>query len=242
MKKNNLTEEYLQDLLVRLAHHSSAIEGNKINLPDTVSIILHNTIPGNTSKRDFWEVENHKEAFTYVMENVDEGVPLSTSVIKDIHERLTDRLLTDKGRFKQSDNAIKGAGFNTASPLETPNLMEQWVGNLNYQLDSAAIKKDIVRIVVDFHIQFEKIHPFSDGNGRTGRILIIYSLLEKGISPLIIRSEDKPEYINILGNEDIDKFTEFASKRILEEDKQIDNFLNMEESVISDSDLENDTL
>lgn len=232
MKNFKLTEEYLQDVLVRLAHHSSAIEGNTISLPDTVSIILHHTIPGQTTRREYFEIENHRDAFKYVMEHVANGTALSISVIKDIHEKLTDRLLIDKGQFKQSDNAIKGAEFKTASPRDTPFLMKQRVDNLNYQLERATKQDDIIRIVVDFYIQFESIHPFSDGNGRTGRMIMNYSLLEKEIPPLIIRAEDKPEYINILGNRYIDKFTAFASTRIQEESERLKSFMNIEENNI----------
>lgn len=228
MQKYILTEEYLQDVLVRLAHHSSAIEGNTISLPDTASIILHHTIPGKTTRREYFEIENHRDAFKYVMENVTSETKLSLSVIKDIHEKLTDRLLIDKGQFKQSDNTIKGADFKTASPYDTPYLMMQWVDNLHYQLDSATTQEALIRIITDFHIQFERIHPFSDGNGRTGRMLMNYSLLEKNLPPIVIRGEDRAEYINILANEYIDKFTAFATKRIQEEGKRIENFMNMD--------------
>lgn len=228
----NLTEDYLQDVLVRLAHHSSAIEGNTISLADTVSILVHNTIPGKTSRREFYEIENHREAFRYVIEKVTSNEELSTSIIKDIHEYLTDRLQHDRGQFKTSDNAILGADFKTASPGETPVMMEQWVGNLNYQLQQAKTNEEVVRIVSDFHIQFERIHPFSDGNGRTGRMLITYSLLSKGIAPLIIKKEDKAEYVRLLSNQDVDAFSEFASRIIEEEELRIMQFKYMDSTQI----------
>ncbi|EAC3059356.1 Fic family protein, partial [Listeria monocytogenes] len=66
-------KEYLQDVLVRLAHHSSAIEGNTISLADTVSIILHNKVTGKESYdlREIYEVKNHEQAFAYVMEEIE---------------------------------------------------------------------------------------------------------------------------------------------------------------------------
>ena len=90
-------QEYLQDVLVRLAHHSSAIEGNTITLPDTVSIILHNTLPGGYSRREFFEIENHRDAFAFVIDQLQDKQPLNLTVLKDIHEKLMDRLLVDKG-------------------------------------------------------------------------------------------------------------------------------------------------
>ncbi|SHF26086.1 Fic/DOC family protein [Seinonella peptonophila] len=229
-----LPDEYLQDVLIRLAHHSSAIEGNTISLPDTVSIILHNTIPGKTDLRELYEITNHKEAFQYVIDQIINQKPLSTEIIKGIHERLTDRLLSDKGKFKMHDNFIIGADFRPASPHETPLLMEQWVENLNYQLDQVAKNEnDIMRIVGDFHIQLERIHPFSDGNGRTGRMLMIYSLLERGLPPLIIRSEHRAEYFQLLALQNIASFALFIEKLLKEESRRHQGFIQMEDKKIT---------
>ena len=82
-------EEYLQDVLVRLAHHSSAIEGNTITLPDTVSIISHNTLPGGYSRREFFEIENHRDAFAFVIDQLQDKQPLNLTVLKDIHVLVT---------------------------------------------------------------------------------------------------------------------------------------------------------
>ncbi|WP_062322602.1 Fic family protein [Halolactibacillus sp. JCM 19043] len=221
-------EEYLQDVLVRLAHHSSAIEGNTITLPDTVSIILHNTLPGGYSRREFFEIENHRDAFAYVIEQLQDKQPLNLTVLKDIHEKLMDRLLVDKGQFKTSENAIQGADFLTASPKETPFLMQQWVDNLNYQLESVSKDRDILRVIMDFHIQFERIHPFSDGNGRTGRMLMNYALIQHDLPPLIIQAKDKAAYVNYLAKQDIDGITKFSYELICDETRRMQRFNNKE--------------
>lgn len=226
MKRKRLPQEYLDDVLVRLAHHSTALEGNTISLPDTVSILLYNTVPSTVNLREFYEVDNHREAFDYLMKQIQNNQPLTVNTIKDIHELLTNKLQHDRGQFKSSENAIRGADFMTASVQETPYLMSQWEGNLNWQLNQASSQKDIIRIIGDFHIQFERIHPFSDGNGRTGRLVMNYSLIELGIPPLIIEAKDKPAYINILATQDIDKFVSFAEPLIEKEDERIKRFKN----------------
>ncbi|MDQ0270969.1 Fic family protein [Cytobacillus purgationiresistens] len=237
MKRDGLPQEYLEDVMVRLAHHSSAIEGNTISLPDTVSILLYNTVPSQVNLREFYEVDNHREAFDYLINQIQNEMPLTLDSIKDIHELLTNKLRHDRGMFKPSDNAIRGANFKTASPAETPYLMNQWVGNVNYQLDQATNREQILKTVGDFHIQFERIHPFSDGNGRTGRIVLNYSLMQNGIPPLIIEAKDKATYINILANQDVEKFVEFANPLIEQEDERIKMFANKELAKNPDIDI-----
>lgn len=235
-----LPKEYLDDILVRLAHHSSAIEGNTISLPETISIILHNkVISGRTlDLREIYEVKNHEQAFEYVISELGKGEPLSTYTIKEIHSLLTDRLQYDKGQFKSSDNAIRGANFSTASAKETPFLMQQWVYNLNFRLDSTTDKQEKIEIIGEAHISFERIHPFSDGNGRTGRMMMIYSLMQHDIAPLVIDSRDKAEYIAFLSEQDTKKMSEFIGKNIQLEQDRIARFRNSEQQNIHIDDFE----
>lgn len=185
-----LPKEYLDDILVRLAHHSSAIEGNTISLPETISIILHNKVVSDRTLdlREIYEVKNHEQAFEFVLSEVNNDEPLSIYNVKEIHALLTDRLQYDKGQFKSSDNAIKGADFLTASAKETPLLMQQWVDNLNYRLETTTNQQNKLEIISESHITFQRIHPFSGGNGRTGRMLMNYSLLQHHFAPLVIDS------------------------------------------------------
>ncbi|MFS0593233.1 Fic family protein [Cytobacillus horneckiae] len=226
LEKESLPQDYLEDVLVRIAHHSSAIEGNNISLPDTVSILLFNMVPSQVRLCELYEVDNHREAFDYVINQIQNEQPLTINTIKDVHHLLTNKLQHDRGQFKTSQNAIKGANFMTAMPEDTPYLMGQWVGNLNYQLDQASDREEIMKIIGDFHIQFERIHPFSDGNGRTGRLVLNYSLFQNGIPPLIIEAKDKAIYFNILANQDIDKFLSFAMPLIKAEDDRLNRFAN----------------
>ena len=222
------SREYLDDILVRLAHHSSSMEGNTISLADTISIILHDTIPGSPSKREFYEIENHKGAFEYILAAIDGDEELSTALICGIHQKLTDRLQYDSGKFKASENVILGADFETASPHQVPTLMYQWAGNLNYRLGTATTDKEKVEAITEAHINFEKIHPFSDGNGRTGRMLIVYSLLKAGLPPLIIDKQLKAEYIRFLNGEDAVGFSNFAMGILDKEAVRAKRFMNKE--------------
>ena len=231
---NKMPQNYLDDMLVRLAHHSAGIEGNTISLPATVSIILNGTLPisSGATVREFYEIENHKQAFSNMLDHLESNDTLSVSIIKEVHADLTDRLQYDKGQFKKNENLIIGAEFQTASPSETPFLVQQLVDNLEYRLENAATDEEKLERILDAHIQFERIHPFSDGNGRTGRMLMNYSLLQKGFPPLIIEKETKATYIELLAKQDLDGFMSFAKEILVKEQKRMKAFQNMDQEQI----------
>jgi len=232
---NKIPQDYLDDILVRLAHHSAGIEGNTISLPATVSIILNGTLPisSGATVREFYEIENHKQAFSNMLDHLENNDKLSVSIIKEIQADLTDRLQYDKGQFKKNQNLIIGAEFQTASPSETPFLVQQLVDNLDYRLENATTEEEKLESVLDTHIQFERIHPFSDGNGRTGRMLMNYSLLQEGFPPLIIEKEAKAIYIELLAKQDLSGFMSFAQGILVNEHKRMKSFQNIDKEKIS---------
>ena len=231
---NKMPQNYLDDMLVRLAHHSAGIEGNTISLPATVSIILNGTLPisSGATVREFYEIENHKQAFSNMLDHLESNDTLSVSIIKEVHADLTDRLQYDKGQFKKNENLIIGAEFQTASPSETPFLVQQLVDNLEYRLENAATDEEKLERILDAHIQFARIHPFSDGNGRTGRVIMNYSLLQEGFPPLIIEKETKATYIELLAKQDLDGFMSFAKEILAKEQKRMKAFQNMDQEQI----------
>lgn len=229
---DKFTDEYLNDMLVRLAHNSSAIEGNTLTYNQTVSIILNRMISGekNINIREFYEVENHKYAIEYIMEELKENKPLDLYIIKEINNKLMDHLNFNKGNFKTESNAIIGADFETATPSQTPTLMYQWVNNLNFRLDKANTEEEKTKIILEEHINFERIHPFSDGNGRTGRMLMIYSSLQFNVIPFVIPVDRKNDYYDILRRQDVNKFYSLVKKLQEYEKNRIDCFFNKEKT------------
>ncbi|MBO0409425.1 Fic family protein [Enterococcus hulanensis] len=221
----NVSQDYLEDVLVRMAYHSSGIEGNTISLPQTVSIILEGTLPSSSkSIREFYEIENHKQAFDYLIELLDRNQPLNIAEIKQIHALLTDRLQHDKGQFKTQQNAIRGAEFKTATPEETPFLMDQWVENTNYRLDLDSDERQILEVLADTHIQFERIHPFSDGNGRTGRLVLMYLSMKYLGVPVVIRKEWRGQYMEYLGEQNIESLAKLFNESLIIERERITEF------------------
>ena len=86
---DKMTNEYINDLLVRAAHHSTAIEGNTLTLGDTISILIHNYIPKGMSEREYYEVKNYKKAFEFLLKS---DKIISTNLIKVYHKYIMENL------------------------------------------------------------------------------------------------------------------------------------------------------
>ena len=114
------TEEYIDDLNVRMTHHSNAIEGNTLTLNETATIILDDTIPNAMSKREFLEVLNHSDTLKFLLAELQNN-EVDIYMIKEINKILLNRLNHNAGNFKTDYNYIRGANFETASPSETPS-------------------------------------------------------------------------------------------------------------------------
>lgn len=222
-------QKYRDDILVRLAHHSAGIEGNTLSLPAAAAIIANDTLPAGepARMREFYEIDNHKQAWATISHHLVNNDRLSVGIIKEIHAALTDRLQDDSGQFKQNENMILGAAFQPVSPAETPLFMTELVNNLHYRLENTAVAEYKLIAILDTHIQFERIHPFSDGNGPTGRLVLNYSLLQQGLPPLIIAKEAKARYFEFLDNQDLNGFVAFAQAALAEEQQRMKSFQDL---------------
>ena len=139
---DKMTDEYINDLLVRAAHHSTAIEGNTLTLGDTISILIHNYIPKGMSEREYYEIKNYKRAFEFLLKAEKE---ISTNLIKNYHKYIMENLREDNGEFKKIQNIILGSVIETTKPHLVPTVIEDWCQNLKYRLDNAKTNSSIWR-------------------------------------------------------------------------------------------------
>ena len=217
--------EYMEDMLVRIAHHSTAIEGNTLTQAETISILIHNFIPRDMSEREYYEVKNYRKAFNTLLEA---DRKITTELIKKYNKYIMENLHDLNGKFKTTQNLILGAEFEPTKPFLVPFEIEDWCNNLSYRLENAKTNEEKVEIIMDQHIKFEKIHPFNDGNGRTGRLLIIHSCLKEDLEPIIIPKEEKGKYINLLACENLKELTKWALLLQEKERDRIEKFSNKE--------------
>ena len=221
MNIKNINYEYFLDLSVRITYHSNAIEGNTLTLNETATIILDSTLPGGKSIREVFEVLNHKKAIDYMLTELANDQKLDIYVIKNINKEILDRLNDNAGNFRNSSNAIIGADFQTSTPGQAPVLTKNWIENLNYRLELCKTDDEKLLEILNSHIEFERIHPFSDGNGRIGRLIMLYLCFQENISPFVIEKNDRALYMNYLREQNADiifdkvkELQEFEKKRM----------------------------
>jgi Fic family protein len=221
MKTSN---DYLDDLLVRTAHHSTAIEGNPLTQGEVKSILIDGYIPRAMNLRELNEVINYKSFMQYIRDNLTDLPPLSLERIKKIHFLLCQNAIDGvAGTFKTIPNMIIGASFTPTQPYMVIKELQEWILNLEAQLESQT-KEGIIEAICRQHIAFERIHPFADGNGRVGRALMVYICLQKCIAPIVVTKEDKAEYISYLNTEDVNGLTKFSLKLNADEEARINLF------------------
>ena len=178
-----------EEFIVEYTYNSNAIEGNTLTLRETDLVLRGLTIDKKPLK-DHLEAVGHKEAFEFVRELVKNNVPVSESVIKQIHYLVLADKKEDRGVYRRVPVRIMGAQHEPVQPYLIEVKMEQLLRQF------AESTEHIVTKLARFHIEFEGIHPFIDGNGRTGRLLANLELMKAGYPPIDIKFTDRITYYN----------------------------------------------
>ena len=178
-----------EEFIVEYTYNSNAIEGNTLTLRETDLVLRGLTIDKKPLK-DHMEAVGHKEAFDYVRELVKNNIPLSENIIKKIHFLVLADKKDDRGVYRRVPVRIMGAAHEPAQPYLIQPKMEQLL------IDFKNSNEHIVTKLARFHIEFEAIHPFIDGNGRTGRLLVNLELMKAGYPPIDIKYMDRLAYYN----------------------------------------------
>lgn len=178
-----------EEFIVEYTYNSNAIEGNTLTLRETDMVLRGLTIDKKPLK-DHLEAVGHKEAFEFVSELVKDNIQMSERIIKQIHYLVLADKKDDRGVYRRVPVRIMGAQNEPVQPYLIQPKMEQLM------VDFAESTEHIVTKLARFHIEFESIHPFIDGNGRTGRLLVNLELMKAGFPPIDIKFTDRILYYN----------------------------------------------
>ena len=194
------TLQNLEDWLkVELTYSSNAIEGNTLSRMETAEVIekgVSATISGKPLK-DQIEAINHAKAIEFIKDLARKRKShqfITEEDILSIHKIILSGIIDEwAGKYRQTQVFIKGTNIDLPKPAEVPVLMRKFVEWLSDQQEEHPIK-----VAIDVHFKFESIHPFVDGNGRVGRLLLNLILIINGYPMAIIRNEERTQYLQAL--------------------------------------------
>ncbi|MBQ7399513.1 MAG: Fic family protein [Clostridia bacterium] len=180
-----------EEFMIEFTQNSTAIEGNTLTLKETAMVLKGMTIDQKPLK-DHLEAVGHRDAFLYVSDIATKEMPLNESTIKNIHSLVLMNQPEDKGVYRKIPVRIMGAYTEPVQPyLIEPKLTELLAKN-----EERKATMSIVERVALFHLEFEgiHIHPFIDGNGRTGRLLLNLELIRNGYPAINVKFTDRRRY------------------------------------------------
>ena len=212
-------KDYLEDLITRSTYHSNAIEGSTLTYAETYAILYNDNsfkIQGK-EPREIYEAINHKNALDLVFKNLQNKDLFDERFIKSLNETINKNIKETDG-YRTVQVFIRGSEHIPPAPEKIPNLMNYYV--YNYNNDT----QEIFNKIAKYHIEFEKIHPFEDGNGRTGRLLLTYELLKNNLPTVVITKEDRVKYFEFLRNNDILGLAKWFNVLSNEELKRMEKF------------------
>lgn len=211
--------DYLEDLITRSTYHSNAIEGSTLTYAETYAILYNDNSfkIGGKEPREIYEAINHKKALELVFKNLKNNDEFNEGFIKKLNETIN-RDIKDTEGYRTVQVFIRGSEHIPPAPEKIPNLMNYFIYNYNHD------EQNIFYKLAKYHIEFEKIHPFEDGNGRTGRLLLNYELIKNNLPPVVISKDDRVKYFEFLKNDDIIGLAEWLKDLSNQENERMEKF------------------
>lgn len=199
----------------REVHHSTALEGNTLFLEQVETLLEEDRAVGNADFKEYLEVQGYADAAKWVYDqamapvNWKEATPVSLSEIRYVHELALGPVWLvaphphatpeeSPGNFRRHEIRSFPGGMTPPSWVAIPAALAEWVSSLS-ELDAAAV---LIEQLADVHARFERIHPFLDGNGRVGRLILNLMLVRAGYPPAVIVKRDREKYLSALRKAD----------------------------------------
>ncbi len=174
--------------LLSLTYNTNRIEGSSLSETETAAVMFDNVALPHKTLVEQMEVKNHQAALNYLLSYLTDSQVIDEGLVLKLHSMLMNGIREDAGRYRQHPVRIVGANIPTANYPKIPALMPEIFKKIDRR------EGDLVRQIAVLHSEFEKIHPFSDGNGRIGRLLIQAMALRQDYPPAIISQKKKRKY------------------------------------------------
>ena len=201
-------KDILDEFILKLTYHSNSMEGSTLTEGDTAAILFDNVSLPNRTLTEQLEVKNHQTALNYLFDYISKNGKINENLILKLHSILMNGIRSDAGMYRNHAVRILGVSLPTANYIRVPNLIKSVIS------DAEKTKKDIINISANVHSRFEQIHPFSDGNGRVGRLLMNAMFLKANLAPAIIHQQQKQLY-----------YTYLYKAQVKDEQSQLEDFL-----------------
>ncbi len=195
-------EKLFRQLRISITHHSNAIEGTTLSYSETKELLESGRTANGKPLGEQLLILGFAKAYDVIIREASnkENI-LDSDFIKDIHAIIFEDALRISpeyiakpvGAYRTDERSIKGVDVK----LSAPNMIANDLENLLYRKQSNQI--DLLDIA-EFHLLFERIHPFSDGNGRVGRLIMAYQAIQNNIIPPLIKNEDRTQYLDAIND------------------------------------------
>ncbi len=198
---NDLLLKLKERFEIEMTYNSNAIEGNTLTLKETFWVIQHGVTVKGKPLKDHLEAKNHKEALDFLYELIEKNrqSTISEQLIKTLHSLIIQDIDRDiAGRYRDVDVFITGTDHEPPKALDLSFKMNELIDWAKKNTK----KMSAVEFASIIHHKFVHIHPFRDGNGRTGRLLMNVFLMKYGFPLVIIQKNDRKKYYKVLQNAD----------------------------------------
>lgn len=197
-----------------LTYNTNRIEGSTLSENETAAILFENSALSDKSLIEQLEAKNHQAALEYLFQYLSEKKPLNERIILKLHAILMNAIRPDAGSYRNHGVRIMGSNMPTANYLKIPYLMDNFAGKISKKMSDAILH------IAAMHSEFEKIHPFSDGNGRIGRLLMHAMAIRDNLAPVVVLQEKRRLYVAYLNKaqtqDDTSLLEDFLCDAILE--------------------------
>ena len=185
-------ERLRDEFIIGFTYNSNAIEGNTMTLDETALVLREGVTIDGKSVKEHMELIGHRDACMFVEDLVRDAAPLTERTILDIHSLVLMDRREDRGVYRRVPVTITGTQAELPQPWAVPVEMEKLLAEYHGEMQAM---HPVERAAL-FHLRFESVHPFIDGNGRTGRLLMNLELMKEGFPPIDVKFQDRARYIS----------------------------------------------